>query len=410
MADLDKKFKIFLKGEDKTNSVLSYHFIDHKCRVTFSNGKSFDYNKDNVKVIESCLNHQDANDCFLYLKELAREVGLTTEKDDGTIINFLEQNYSKIEFVDPDTIFAEFLGGKFLKRVDKGNNIFQDVIYPFGFNIGQKKAVDNALNNRLSIIEGPPGTGKTQTILNILGNIVLRGESVAVVSSNNSAVKNVFDKLKKSNLDFIVAFLGSRENKNYFIESQKSLPLMNEWKLSKEEVDELKINLRSKHEELSLKLNSKIKLSNLKQELTKVGIEQKHFNKFILKNEFALDSALMSKINNPLDALSGWLLCESQKIGIWLFAFVMYLFEILTGRESQRMLVHAGLKKYSCEQLIQMFQSQFYMLKIRELNKMIFEITAELETYEFDKQMGHYSEVSLRVFKAELAQRYNEKE
>lgn len=62
-------------------------------------------------------------------------------------------------------------------------------IFPFGFNISQKQAVDKALENNLSIIEGPPGTGKTQTILNIIANAVIRGESVAVVSSNNSATK-----------------------------------------------------------------------------------------------------------------------------------------------------------------------------------------------------------------------------
>lgn len=37
-------------------------------------------------------------------------------------------------------------------------------------NLSQKIALENALNERVSIIEGPPGTGKTTTILNILAN------------------------------------------------------------------------------------------------------------------------------------------------------------------------------------------------------------------------------------------------
>ena len=40
----------------------------------------------------------------------------------------------------------------------------------------------------------PNGTGKTQTILNIIANAVLNGQSVAVVSSNNAATKNVYEK------------------------------------------------------------------------------------------------------------------------------------------------------------------------------------------------------------------------
>ncbi len=406
---MEKQFKIFLKGVDKTSSVESCEFVGPKCRVTFSSGKSFEYNKENVEVVESSLNQKSAGDCFKYLEELASEVGLTIETDEGTEFNSLKKNYSKINFVDPDSIFSEFLNGKFSKGVGRGNYSFQDVIYPFGFNLSQKKAVDNALNNRLSIIEGPPGTGKTQTILNILGNIVMRGESVAVVSSNNSATKNVFDKLEKSNLNFIVAFLGSKENKEEFIKSQKSLPLMSEWELSKEEVEEFKKSLKDKHEELKLKLNSKIELSNLKQELAQVEIEGKHFQKFIESQNISLDSKLIDSLKFSSDALDVWLLCENYDGGSWFVAFIKYIFEILRSGKSKRLFVQKRLKEYAREYLVQTFQYQFYVLKKRELSAVISKITSELDSYRFDEKMSQYSEISLKVFKAELASHYGSK-
>ena len=69
------------------------------------------------------------------------------------------------------------------------------------------------LENQVSVIEGPPGTGKTQTILNIIANLLVDGKSVQIVSNNNSATLNVFEKLNsdKYNLGFLVAPLGSSE-------------------------------------------------------------------------------------------------------------------------------------------------------------------------------------------------------
>src|SRR3546814_6348193 len=63
-------------------------------------------------------------------------------------------------------------------------------IYPFGVNESQLKAVENAFTSQISLIEGPPGTGKTQTILNIIANIVIRGKTVAILSNNNTERKS----------------------------------------------------------------------------------------------------------------------------------------------------------------------------------------------------------------------------
>ena len=95
-------------------------------------------------------------------------------------------------------------------------------IFPFGCNASQYKAVKAALENKISVIQGPPGTGKTQTILNIIANLLIKGCTVMVVSNNNSATKNVLEKLsaEKYGLGFLVAQLGKYDNKEIFIQSQ----------------------------------------------------------------------------------------------------------------------------------------------------------------------------------------------
>jgi len=90
------------------------------------------------------------------------------------------------------------------------------LIYPFGVNASQLAAVERAFSAQISLIEGPPGTGKTQTILNILANVLLRGQTVAVLSNNNAAVENVYEKLEKFGLGHLVGKLGNRDNRQDF--------------------------------------------------------------------------------------------------------------------------------------------------------------------------------------------------
>lgn len=97
-------------------------------------------------------------------------------------------------------------------------------IYPFGINESQLKAVEQAFTSQISLIEGPPGTGKTQTILNIIANVLLRGKTVAILSNNNAAVENVYEKLGKAGLDYLVAKLGSKENRKSFFENAPAMP------------------------------------------------------------------------------------------------------------------------------------------------------------------------------------------
>ena len=167
-------------------------------------------------------------------------------------------------------MLSDFLNASLSK---KRTNNTQNVIFPFGFNLSQQKAVDTAFNNNLSVIEGPPGTGKTQTILNIIANAVMNGQSVAVVSSNNSAVKNVYEKLEKVGLEFMAAVLGSNENKQAFIGSQKALPDLLTFKLNSEEKGKLQLKTEELVVALAENLYKKNQLAKNRLELENTKTE-----------------------------------------------------------------------------------------------------------------------------------------
>ncbi|OLU13194.1 helicase [Pseudomonas sp. PA1(2017)] len=100
----------------------------------------------------------------------------------------------------------------------------EGLIFPFGLNESQLAAVERAFSAQVSVIEGPPGTGKTQTILNIIANILLRGQTVAVLSNNNAAVENVYEKLEKCGLGYLVAKLGNGDNRKDFFADLPAWP------------------------------------------------------------------------------------------------------------------------------------------------------------------------------------------
>ena len=68
--------------------------------------------------------------------------------------------------------------------------------YNDNLNQSQKEAVEFALTvNEIGLIHGPPGTGKTTTIVEIILQLVKLGKKILVVAPSNIAVDNIAEKL-----------------------------------------------------------------------------------------------------------------------------------------------------------------------------------------------------------------------
>lgn len=61
----------------------------------------------------------------------------------------------------------------------------------------QKQAVEFALANDISIIHGPPGTGKTFTLIEIIQQLCGRGQRVLVCGPSNISVDTILERLSK---------------------------------------------------------------------------------------------------------------------------------------------------------------------------------------------------------------------
>ncbi len=176
--------------------------------IIYPDGYKHQYSESEIKIRTSCLSEDSASQTFAYFNECAliNPLGKTPECPENQ--NILAGTYSRLNYVDVASAATVYL------RQGKGLVSYTETspVFPFGCNASQEKAVKAALQNQISIIQGPPGTGKTQTILNIIANLLIARKSILVVSNNNSATENVMEKLAKSGLRFLVAPLGKKEN------------------------------------------------------------------------------------------------------------------------------------------------------------------------------------------------------
>ena len=91
-----------------------------------------------------------------------------------------------------------------------------DIIPLVELNSQQKKSVKSFLSgNKLSVVTGPPGTGKSQVVLSTLLNAWAEGKTVLFSSSNNTAVDVIKERLDNfdSNTPLYIR-AGSRERNN----------------------------------------------------------------------------------------------------------------------------------------------------------------------------------------------------
>src|SRR6185295_5757846 len=71
----------------------------------------------------------------------------------------------------------------------------------------QARAVRLAKESPNLVIHGPPGTGKSQTITNIIGDHLARGERVLMVCDKRTAVDVVHDRLEHMGLGALCAVI-----------------------------------------------------------------------------------------------------------------------------------------------------------------------------------------------------------
>lgn len=258
------------------------------------------------------------------------------------------------------------------------------------------------MENQISVIQGPPGTGKTQTILNIIANILIQGKTVQVVSNNNSATENVFEKLSSSkyNLGFIVATLGKSDNKTNFISNQKTnYPDFTSWK-SDDIQDGFMQQVQEKSKKLKTVFDKQERLAQLNQELNRLKIERKYFNEYLNETNVTVDYTKYKRSMKSNKWMKLWQECQSiseVKKDINFFLKLKFFFKY--G------LYNFSIYSLEISQIITTFQAFYYETRENEILKELDDITAYLNNTS-NHLLDNLTNDSMKFLKNYLANKY----
>lgn len=393
---IDCKGKIIYARGVNLNDVSNVIDFGSLYKIIYNNRYSELYKKREIVFMENALSSDFKKDIFSYFKSVAQEISIIVNGN----CNILGKQYSDIQFISNESVLASFLSSEPSVKTFK---LPQTVIYPFGLNKSQKTAVENALTSQISIIQGPPGTGKTQTILNILANIVLANKTVAVVSNNNSAIENVIHKLEKNDLGFITALLGNHLNKTNFLNSQSGkYPEMTDWNLEKEERNSVSEQINSLTSELNKQMEIKEKCAILEQQVRELETEQHYFEEYY--QNLTVEKFKVKSVNSH-KLLRLWNEFEDNargKIKAGLFNKIVVCCTYGFGA--------IKLFKMNPKDAISNIQSQYYETKLGELYGEVNDLKEKSEKYNFKEKFNSLTDFSMTYFKDKIAEKYADKD
>lgn len=166
-----------------------------------------------------------------------------------------------------------------------------------------QQSVLKALQAKNCVLEGPPGTGKTQVIVNLIGKILDCKETVLLVSEKKVALDVILKKLSDVNLAQFAVSISSQTTKADFVKQLKTTWTYLE---HKEETDEINYFLSENYKD-----NFSLLLQRLKDNSTFKGVDFAIFQEFLKKHPNE-----PKNFSTRVCSLSEWIDLKNQVINL----------------------------------------------------------------------------------------------
>ncbi|GJQ60993.1 MAG: hypothetical protein SCALA702_00460 [Melioribacteraceae bacterium] len=195
------------------------------------------YSLSSVNLSQSNV-HGIHNSCGLFISERSQyTIGLEKE------LTELSQ-LPKSEYID------SALGDWIQNSIAPTSIISETLLEPLSLNEEQREAILKGLSSSLTVVTGPPGTGKSQVVASLLINSVFKGQKVLFASKNHKAVDVVYERVNGLTTRPVMLRIGNTEFQAALSSYLTNLLSSKTTYTDNQQFDELK----ARHDKLSKKI------------------------------------------------------------------------------------------------------------------------------------------------------------
>ena len=286
-----------------------------------------------LTTLKSIIPEIDVKDCRMYFDKIPEtgeenEIAITNKSAviltkrpaiTAGVLHELTQMAEKPSGIFRETslkpINDEFTGAK-IKITQKSDEEFYPIT-PLSLSESQQNVLKSVEDNTLITVFGPPGTGKSQTIVNLITHLIANGKTVLVASRMDKAVDVIAERLNSFGAPYLVMRAGRLNyQKQLHRDLQEMLSNKQDFDTGYEsavfaDIEDMK-NLLKNIREIEKKCDNIIKLEhewfNILEEykIQTNKIQNEYISKKLSDGDIAVGKAILSKIGNVQNNPTTW--------------------------------------------------------------------------------------------------------
>ncbi len=326
----------YLNGKDVNNTSINSPLLLYEVSISITNGNIYINKNEDLPIVNEKVNYYLKQNYSINIDESNLQFPNDFKVYSYSLQKICEQNKMELPFETFDNASNDLLnikpyvslslieprGGVIKKDIEKineeneelfvtnndlndPNDIINEVLRENDIveinrplNIYQKYAIQSALNQN-TLIFGPPGTGKSETISSLIANIILNEKNILMVSEKMAALEVLENRLGE--LSKLSLFAFKPEHKEKFYDQ-----LLN---LQKEFQKTTKNRYRYNHDKIKKEynkiLNQLSSISNIEKEIENEFGINKFFDTYskITENEFVEFNKIGNKLFQEIDLI-----------------------------------------------------------------------------------------------------------